>query len=369
MQNPEYKFPVTGWLELPYYIGVKKRQDLSPKTVGGDVIPVRYWLRNDLTKVYTGDYLDKKEEREKYFEAIKNGEKPDNREYFVPRYVTVAKAEKVKRELGKSSHHVHIERLSTILQFSTRADENGTLPRGFLPEFTFNWLNTLVTAYRRAVLPAMRYRIQPISETNLSQTFYRVDKQNAPRFVFLNFDVNSNAQMLYSFAEEFGVEERFARFYSETDTNRLDAAFTSVYPLYHQRRYGEALLVASAVFDEVLRKLIYAAASSEDIADLLWKANRTRTDDIFKKVLPALGLPNLAEEKPEVWQKLREARKYRHQAAHMGSFQGAPDLVGGHLETFYIVIQWLIASSRGLLAPWELEMQSKKDGEVLKQFP
>jgi hypothetical protein len=365
----KYVIRAKGWIELPFFVGVEYRQRRS-LDITGERVPVTLHVRNDLTKASSNDYLEEAESIRSFFEELRAKKDLNKVRSRIlsshPRYVTEAEA----RDLKKREPRLHCQRLPSVVEYTSRVSEEGHLPRELFPDFAFSWIDRVLHAYRRAVLPTMRYTIHPISEGNVSTTVYTYVLDRTRHWTHLTFDTKAGLPRRFyeQWAPDFDVENRFRALLRRRD-NPLESTFTLAYPLFHQRQYREALVIAHGVFDQILDELIVHLAPDPRLGKILSKAHRGRSDDVFKHVLPALGAPSLPETNKELWDRFLEARNARHQAAHGSSTGTEKSETQLHPRALYDTIQWMIAQSGGRITRWLLDVQSKKTGEVLKPFP
>ncbi|MEO7888270.1 hypothetical protein [Polaromonas sp.] len=362
MNNTPYTTPVTIWFELPYFVGVQYKKRHIWTSPSGHNVVATLSLHQDIIKVYEVDYLAEKEQQELRFSAIKAGKRDRSHKVsWLPRFVVKSKYEELS--LKSKDRGFGVPTLSA-LKVQTKAPASGLLPFSFYSDFLVELLNEIVTAYRVAALPAMRYQLHPLSEANLGAAYvFFPGKKGGTKY---GFDVRGHGQSIFEhYGASVGVGARFKSAQIQPPTAQ-ESTFSLVWPLLHARRESEALLIAVGVCDSLLRELVFKCAPSEQIAEIVWMAKRSRTEDIFKEILPAFGVPRLDKENPALWTKYKKARAERSTVAH-GAVK--PKEAKEHAEALASIAAWLCAklgSPRGL---WRLGMNDPDTGIPFSQFP
>jgi len=137
------------------------------------------------------------------------------------------------------------------------------------------------------------------------------------------------------------------------------------------RRWTEALVIASAVVESLLREAVFSNASSEKLAKALWSAYRSRGEDLFKEILPALGFAHLPTDAPAVWAEYQSARRNRGAFAHgqrTDAFERTTETqTKADLAALAQTARWV---SLQIGRPWALDVPDpERDGLLMREFP
>ena len=320
-----------AWLELPYYVhaayGGKVEVPLWSRT-----IEVEVRLRNDLLRLDTWNRWTDPLPAESYAGGL--GEAwidPLTTDFrFAPRYCApeeVASVAAQLRELG--APYVHAEETETVVEL--RGMFPGRLPDGpwddlwdmmplphFWTSIVLPHVGRIIDAYRIAIVPTFRYAIHPVSEALVSSGVVELRDRagKVVQQVRYGFDARDGMKGYDHVLERHGVGERFNDLIERVDTVEYENEMSVAYCLFQMRRWSESLAIASSVVDALLREAVFRAASSELSAKLLWDAYRSRFEDLFKRVLPSLGLGKLPDEDSDLWERVKTARQARSLFVH-----------------------------------------------------
>lgn len=355
----------TIWFELPYRLHLNIQESKIYKAFNGEKVRVTLSVRNDIVKYYAADFHDSKKAWEEYIEILRKGGK-QKKELVLssPIFVSESKFEEIKdKHKGPRLHGIFDK---SYIEITTKLPDNILPPREMLFPFLFEWVNDIVMTYRISALPGARYAIDTISEANLKMCVIRSGKKS----IIWHFSTRDHGDLTRDhFHDEYGVAERFKRLRGKISDS--ESTFSLAFPLFHQRRYKEALLIAFSSCESMTKELVFALANNKDLAAILWKAYRGRSDDIFKMLLPHLGAPEIAKTNKGLWERYIKARDARGLSAHDSQSKDVDEKeVQKHLQAFYELCCWLISQSRSKIKPWNLELTSKKTGAiVVQQFP
>lgn len=383
MSNEVGKWSFHAWLELPYFVAVNHAESFPAEYRPNAEIELQLRIRNNLAKVGTGNWWERRQAVEEWAERARAGEEVERPDLAaITRYVPRSKLEAHVKELeaDDSVSYVHVEELESIVELQAElpdslAPEDDFFDPELLPSTIFfsqevlPRLGKVIDAYRIATLPAMRYEIHPVSEPLVPWAFIEIQDPGGEAYQLVRYglDPKGHGRAMAGHADRLGVQDRFESALSKPEDVQAEEHLAASYYLYHMRRWTEAVVVASAVVDQLLEELVYDNAPDE-LADLLWKSYRNRVPQNFNKVLPALGLPKLSDLDNALWSNFREARKYRGSVAHgvaaRAFDKGEAEQVKTHLTAIYKVSKWL---SDQVGREWALDL--KDEGELLRPFP
>lgn len=363
-------YELIGWIELPYYVGIKYLQVIDLPLYPGEKIKTHIAIRNDLLKIWTWNRFDyEKAMKRSLLNLKKTGKFEKPKGSFLPRFIPGDEIKEWQDRIRKDegTRYFHIERPKTTIEFKAKISD---------PQICFSvvpallpFLNNLADAYRIAALPAMRFEIHPITEANVNSAYYIIKDSNGTVIQTINIgiDVRGHSSILYhSFSEKFKIQERFNKIYANIENLEPENQTSIACNLLHMRRWTEAVAVASAVIDDLLRQLIFKKARKE-IADFLWKKFRSRYKEIFNNILPDFfNVDRLSETNPKLWQDFCDAKDFRGGVVH-GKKSREFDTeiqkkVFNHVRAFILVAEWLCSK---LGRPWELSIINPDDGELM----
>lgn len=371
-----------AWLELPYYVGVTYESSFPALFRKDLIIDVTMRFRNDLLKLSTDNPVTGRQRRDSELqEYLANPKKqPD----WFPRYARELDVESLDERVRDSGRpYLHVQPTETVIELAatfpapapvyseseryTFAPELMPQP-GFFGKEVLPHLALAIDAYRVATLPAVRFSIHPVSEALVGTAFIEIrdEDENVIQQFDYGFDVHGHMRAMQPHIESLNVQERFEQVLADPTNFEAETQLCSSYFLFHMRRWGEAVAVAAAVVDRLLRYSVFSRLDAE-IAELLWMSYRTRGRDVVAKLLPGLGLPKLSDEDPDLWHAYTKAREFRGYSAHGGQSvaydRAEEDRVINHLRALYGVARWLTIANG---SEWGLDIT--EDGKPLRFF-
>jgi hypothetical protein len=344
---------------------------------------LRLQVLNAAFKVVTGNPWLAQREMEKRIARILSGEESPRPQFenFEHVYVTRDGLDDLVERLAENMQSIQIDLVPSVVSATTLVP-NDLVPSedffafdlgprtGFFDEEILPCLLQVISAYRIAVFPWMRYSISPVSEALVDQAYVEIlngDERSVGSY-FYGFDSRSMSHLERMKVPD-EIQRRFDRVVSELDSHQAEDQMAGVYYLYHMRRWTEALVIASAVVENLQRQLVYKLASTEFEAEAICKAYGYQ--DIFNKVLPEFGIPKffaIDKEHKELWDDFVEAKRDRGSKAHGGFAEpfdvGQERQVKRHLATFYEIAKWL---TQQLGDSWALD--AFDEGKRLNPFP
>jgi hypothetical protein len=358
-----------AWFELPYTIEVNWHEEFSAEFQPGLTINLDIRFRNDLRRVDT---------RNPWSTPVAWSQRPEDEETggprkIVPRYVTMSDVpglEKLVKEFGLP--YLHLEWIETVVEthgllelpedVMEVIDEPGG-PSEVNPEGTFfndvilPRVARAVDAYRIATLPAARYAAYPVSEAMVEMVY--VEIRDSEGRIRQNWGQGIDRWGHRRGIKTVQVQERFDAIMQGLDDLATESLFSSCYYLFHMRRWAEAMTIASAAIDKLLKEVVFAKLDKR-MAEVVWGVYRTRYDDVFKLVFPALNLPKLSDVNKGLWERFTQAKKGRGSGAHGALLrdydQAEQKAVFGHLTAFYETARWICDA---IGKPWHLDVMDK----------
>jgi len=379
MQEETFKLAFFAWIEIPYFIDVDY-EEVHPVNYKPEIeVQLRIKFRNDLLRIATSNKWTRCDYSK---ELLENS----NQEIFLmPHYVTKNDLPRIK-ELVQTHKlpYLHIEKTETVVELHTEFDVPKSLYENIRqygdiailhPQVKFfnaevlPKIASVVNTYRVATLPALRYKVSPISENLIEAAFIQIQDVFTGKTIQQwknGFDVHNHGRSMQHHVENLGVQSRFDLLINNPDSVEFELQFCSSYYLFHMRRWAEALIIASGVVDSLVREAIFTKLSESEASDL-WQRNRNKYKDIFNKELPKLSYAKLCDDNQSLWESFVNAKDNRGGGAHgavIGSFEpGQQEIILNHLRTFYSVARWLsIQNGR----PWQLDIA--KTGEEISLF-
>lgn len=306
-------------------------------------------------------------------------------------YTTRSETKRVVASLEaiEHKHYVHVESIPAVVRVTA------PIPVSLVPSEPFHafdlspqmdffaeevlpCLRSIVVKYRIAAFPFMRYSIPPVSETLVGQTI--VEILNAAGDTYGGYTYFFDSKSPETFRTHIPeIQHRFDEITAMRDSLQAEDQMAITYYLFHMRRWTEALVIASAVVDNLCKKLYLKKTCPPDQnestweqseeAENRWKKEDTRYENFFKVVLPKCRIPKLSEIDPVLWEAFTKAKKYRGSGAH-GKWPEPFDperekVAKKHLVAFYNVAKWL-QEQRG--ETWELDAVDET-GKPLIPFP
>jgi hypothetical protein len=368
------------WLELPFPLAVRvnKRFQADYKSF---VTEVEMVISSNIYKVVTGSFWQQSREVSKWADRIQaDKHEPPPSYSWIVKYVDKSSIHDFVKELEQreDTHYVHVEEVPSIVHVTTpipqelvmTADSNTfeLLPQiSFLNEQVLPVLQEIVDAYRISVYPMMRYGIPPVSEAlvDLALIHFTDKEDTIIGSIYYGFDVRTS-RIIH---ENSTIQERFDQFLPLISTLQAENQMSSAYYLYRMRRWAEAITLASAVVDNLLKDIVFKIASTEIEAEAIWLAYGRKYKDLFNEVFPKLGKPKLSTTNKPLWDNFIEAKKDRSSKTH-GSFSNPFDKKEAeetkrYLGAFHDVAAWL---TQQMGHTWNLEC-SDENGNRLESFP
>ncbi|MBI3960269.1 MAG: hypothetical protein HY328_15765 [Chloroflexi bacterium] len=368
------------WLELPFPLAVKVNERFfgNYKSFRTEISVV---ILSNVYKVVTGSFWQQGREVQEWAARIQAGKKePPPRSGWIQEYVSGDKVHNFVRELEQreGTRYVHVEETPAVVHIvaPVPADliplENfysyDLSPQmGFINEEILPELQRIIDAYRIAAYPGMRYAISPVSEALVDKALVHfTDRENIQiGNIHYGFDVKSPVGI----GESPAVQERFDRFLRGISALQAENQLASAYYLYRMRRWTEAIALASAVVDSLMRELVFQTASSEFEAETIWSDNGSRYKELFNRVFPAFGKPKLSDINKPLWDDFVEAKKSRGSKVH-GNHSIPFDKkqekeTKRYLTAFHDVAGWLLQQ---MDTDWALDC-SDENGQRLEAFP
>ncbi len=373
MSRKKELYELIGWIELPYYVGIEYSEEIDLPLYPGKKIKTYIAIRNDLLKIRTWNRFEYgKALKKSYAHKEKTGKFEIPKGSYFPIFTPAAELKKLQDTIKKEeeTHYIHIEKPKTILEFKAKIpspDIGFSIVPSLLPS-----LNNLTDVYRIAALPAMRFEIHPITEANVNSAYYIIKDINGTivQTINIGIDVKGHSEILFqSFGEKFKIQERFNKIFANIAKVGTENQISIAYNLLHMRRWAEAVAVASAVIDDLLKQLIYSKAH-KSLADLFWKKFRNRHKEIFNEVLPILDVEKLSEVNSKLWNSFCDAKKFRGEAVHTkqkDEFDKKTQKEAyKYVKTFIRIAEWLCEK---LGRSWELSMINPDDGKLMDPIP
>lgn len=379
MQNETFKLAFFAWIEIPYFIDIDY-EEVHPVNYKPDIeVQLRIKFRNDLLRIATSN---------KWTRYDYSKERLDNSSqeiFLMPHYSTKSDLPLIK-ELVQTHKlpYLHIEETETVVELHTELDVPKSLYEDIRqygdiailhPQVKF--FNTevlpkiasVVNTYRVATLPALRYKVSPISENLIETAFIQIQDAITGKTIQQwknGFDIHNHGRSMQHHVENLGIQSRFDLLIHNPNSVEFELQFCSSYYLFHMRRWAEAVIIATGVVDSLIREAIFTKLSEPD-ALTLWKRNRNKYKDLFKKELPKLGYAKLCDDNKQLWDSFVNAKEDRGGSAHgvvIDSFEpGQQEIVLNHLRTLYSVARWLsIQNERA----WQLDIAGT--GEEISLF-
>lgn len=380
LQHARIKF--MAWMELPYYVGLPFETSTAGE-IAGKPVELKIAFRNDLLRVLTWNRWScdaSKDEPTGWGENWIQG--PQSTPQFFPRYCPTDSVSGLADDLhAAGAPYVHVDELETVVEVT--ADIDGRLPNdawdslnelhpmpSLFTDVVLPHVADAIDSYRVSALPAMRYRLHPVTEAVVSRAFaeFRTVSDEILMQIDYGLDSRENLRSMQHYVHNLGVEDRFHEVYADLDQHDLEVSLSTTYCLLHMRRVSEALTVASAAVDEAIRRVVMSRIAPETLAEVTWKVFRTRTEDVLKKLLPSTGFPSLPDVNPDLWKRFTSARATRGLHAHsvMGRTNSprndAP--VRDMVRAFVDVSRWI-----ALEAGWAWKLDVEEDGSRLRELP
>jgi hypothetical protein len=370
-------FRFHAWLELPFPLSVEINETFPVEYRPDVTVELQVVTESNAFKVVTGNRWQHGREVREMVSRVQSGERLSLPRGWRHEYVSEGQVLSLVNELEQSEHtrYVHVEKVPTVVSISSPLPES-IIPNddfvpydlgpsmGFFRKEVLPRLQIIVSAYRIAARPWMRYCIQPISEALIDNaTIYFTDGEGRSLGrIHYGFDHRSSPLQLATTAPD--IQSRFDLILASLSDLQAESQMATAYYLYHMRRWTEAVAVASSVVESLLRELVFQVASTEVEAEVIWRACRYK--ELFNKILPKFGKPKLSETQQSLWANFIKAKEYRGAKVH-GSYANPFDsaqeeAVRDYLNAFYGVAQWI---SQQLGRSWVLDFP----GQNQEPFP
>ncbi len=373
-------FQYHAWLELPFPLSVKvnKRFFGNYNSVNTEIC---ISILSNVYKVVTGSFWQKGREVEEWAERVQAGkEEPPPLTGWLQDYVTRDKVYEFVKNLENlgEARYVHVEEIPAVVHVvadiptslvpSRDFDMFDLLPQiGFINQEIFSELQLIIDAYRIAAYPWMRYAILPVSEALVDHAFiYCTDNANVKiGNLYYGFDVRSP----HAIGAISNIQTRFDRFLIQMPTLHAENQMASAYYLYRMRRWAEAITLASAIVDRLLKEFVFKIASSEIEAQAIWIAYGRNYQNLFNEVFPKFGKPKVAVANKALWDDFVNAKKERGAKAH-GTLSSPfseeeSKETRRHLAAFHEIAKWLTQQMDG---EWTLDCFDENN-KRLQSFP
>lgn len=369
MQEETFKLAFFAWIEIPYFIGIDY-EDIYPANYKPNIeLQLRIKFRNDLLRIATSNkwtHNDSRRERR---------ENSNQEVFWIPHYATEIELPYIKELVQiQQLPYLHIEKTETVVELHAELD----VPKSLYECITqygdvsvlhpqVNFFNTevlpkiasVINTYRVATLPALRYKVSPISENIIETAFIQIQDVSTGEIIQQwenGFDIHNHGRSMQHHEDNFGVQSRFDLLINRPYSVEFELQFCSSYYLFHMRRWAEAVTIASGVVDSLVREAIFARLPESEALSL-WKDKRHKFQCLYNKELPRLGYAKLCDDNQSLWESFVDAKNHRGGAAHGAVFcsfdREQQEKVLNHLRTLYGVARW---TSKQIGRPWQLDV-------------
>lgn len=372
-------FQFHTWLELPFPLAVKVRQKFV-STYKSYPTEVEIVIKSNIYKVVTGSFWQQGREVHEKASRVRSGqEEPSLVKGWEHEYIARDEVYGYVTELEhrENTRYVHVEEIPAVVHAkafipSELIPDQDFFPYDLSPQHDFinkeifSELQEIIDVYRVAARPWMRYAISPVSEALVDRALIRFTDSENVRVggYYYGFDVKSPTGVGIIPA----IQERFDNFSGQISSLQAENQMASAYYLYRMRRWTEAITLASAVVDSLLKDLVFQIASTEIEAEAIWVAYGYRYKDLFNKVFPKFDKPKLSEVNKTLWNDFVEAKKNRGSRVHgnySSPFDKDQEISTKHsLSAFHDVARW-IAQQMGY--DWALDCFDENN-ELLEPF-
>jgi hypothetical protein len=368
------------WLELPFPLAVTVNEQFirDYKSLSTEINII---VLSNVYKVVTGSFWQRGREVEEWAARVQAGKKePPPLSGWIQEYVTKDEVYEFVKEFEKqeNTRYVHVEEIPAVIHVTAPVPADlvpmqdfnpyDLSPQmGFINEEIFPALQQIIDAYRIAAFPWMRYAVSPISEALIDRALIHFTDSENIRIgdIYYGFDVKSPIAI----GKVPAIQVRFDQFLQQISTLQAENQMASAYYLYRMRRWTEAITLASAVVDRLLRDLVFQIASTEIEAEALWIAYGRKYQDLFNEVIPKLGKPKLSDISKPLWDNFVEAKKRRGLKVH-GNYSSPFDKeqekeTKRDLAAFHDIAGWLIQQ---IGTSWALDCFDENSNR-LEAFP
>ena len=371
-------FKFHAWLELPFPLSIEVNKQF---TVQYKSFPTTasIVIESGVYKVSTGSSWLQRRELEEWASRIKNDKETLAPNFgWIIEYASGKAISKLVRRLEneKSNRYVHVEEIPSVVHVISDIPHNIIPTEEFSPndlypqpyfviEEVFPKIQSIIDAYRIAAYPWMRYSISPIIEKFVDEAIIKFTDKDDKKIS--GIDERYNVYASVGKQKNSSIQARFDRNLNTISTLRNENRMAYAYYLCGMRRWTEAIVLASAVVDDLSQEMVSQIASSEIEAEAILKAYRYQ--ELFKKVFPEFGKPNLSETHKELWDNFVNAKKFRGKKVH-GEHTEPFDIkekeeAKRYLAALHDVALWI---TQQMGRDWVLEYHDE-DGKRLDAFP